>query len=197
MMRPAVRRLILASTSRYRRALLERLGVPFEAVAPGVDETGYELAPRELARTLSRAKAMAVAATHTDALIIGSDQVACVDGRILTKPGTAQRACEQLRQLAGRPHELITGVCVIDSRTGEAREHVDVHRIALRALTDAEIADYVRRDQPLDCAGSYKIEGLGIALMDQIAGDDFTAITGLPLAAVTSMLAELGLRVLG
>jgi septum formation protein len=100
-------------------------------------------------------------------------------------------------RLAGHEHELITGVCIVNARTGAYREHLDIHRLRLRALTESEALEYVRRDQPLDCAGSYKIEGLGISLMDRIQGDDFTAITGLPLMAVCRMLGELGLPILG
>lgn len=188
---------VLASTSVYRRALLERLGVPFRAVAPAVDERAVELPPRALAQRLSYLKAEAAVSVAPDALIIGSDQVACLDGEVLHKPGTPERARAQLAALAGRTHELITGVCVLDAASGERREHLDVHRITLRALDPAEIADYVARDEPLDCAGSYKIEGLGIALMARIDGDDFTAITGLPLMAVARMLSELGCPVLG
>ncbi len=192
-----MRRIVLASTSRYRRALVERLEIPFECIAPDVDERAVTLPPRELARHLSKAKAEAVARVAPDAIIIGSDQVACVDGEILHKPGTVERAEAQLRRLAGRSHELITGVCIIDASSGACREHLDVHRITLRALSDAEIRNYVARDQPLDCGGSYKVEGLGISLMAQIAGEDFTAITGLPLLAVVRMLGELNVAVLG
>ncbi len=191
-----MRRLVLASTSRYRRGLIERLGVPFEAIAPNVDERAVLLPPKALAAALSGAKAEAVAAVVPDALIIGSDQVPSIDGEALEKPGTPERAEVQLRRLAGRTHELITGVCVLDAATGERREHLDVHRITLRPLTAAQIAAYVARDEPLDCAGAYKVESLGISLMASIEGEDFTAITGLPLIAVTRMLAELGLDVL-
>ena len=192
-----MRRLILASSSRYRRALLERLPIPFEAISPNVDERAFHLPPRALAQRLSRLKAEAVAGAHPGAVVIGSDQVACLDGEELFKPGTAERARAQLRRLSGRTHELITGMCVLDSATGVAYEHLDVHRLTLRALSDAEIADYVERDSPLDCAGSYKIEGLGVALMEAIEGQDFTAITGLPLVALVGLLNQLGIRVLG
>lgn len=192
-----MRHLVLGSTSRYRRALVERLGLPFTAVAPDVDERAVVLPPRALALGLSKMKAEAVAKVEGDAIIIGSDQVACLDGEILHKPGSQINACAQLTRLAGRTHELITGVCVLDARSGKALLHLDVHRITLRALSQAQIANYVRRDQPLDCAGSYKVEGLGIGLMSAIEGEDFTAITGLPLIAVTRMLSEHGLDVLG
>ncbi len=166
-------------------------------MAPGVDERSVDGAVEDVARALSRAKAEAVAARAPDAIIIGSDQIASVDGEALTKPGTPERAAAQLRRLSGRSHRLLTGVCVLDAASGAVREHLDVHEIELRALTDAQIHDYVARDRPLDCAGSYKVERLGIGLMARISGDDFTAITGLPLMAVTSMLAELGVDVLG
>jgi septum formation protein len=195
-------RLVLASTSRYRRELLTRLGVPFESVAPPYDEERgkAELAhvdPEALSLALGRGKARSVAALHRDAIVIGSDQIAVLDGQRLDKPGTTERACAQLARLAGRTHRLVTSVVVIDARSGEERAHVDVHELAMRALTAAQITEYVARDAPLDCAGSYRIESLGVALFDRVRGDDATAIVGLPLMAVTRMLGELGLDVLG
>jgi len=189
-----MRRLILASGSPYRRELLSRLGLTFETMSPDIDERSVVLPPVELAETLAERKARAVAATHPDAVIIGSDQVPALGDDILTKPGTSERAVAQLQRLAGREHTLITAVAVLDARSGVCHSHVDVHRMTMRALTEAECRDYVARDQPLDCAGSYKIESLGIALMASIAGDDFTAITGLPLIATIDLLARHGVR---
>ena len=182
-------RLVLASTSRYRRALLERLGLPFETAAPGVDEDAYKargLAPQALVLELARAKALAVA-RDTDAIVIGSDQVAEIDGLVLGKPGTPERAVQQLQRLAGRTHHLWTGVCVVDGRSGRQVEHVDLHRLTMRALTAAQLAAYVAQDDPVDCAGAYKI--------DRVEGDDATAIVGLPLMFVARALAELGVDV--
>lgn len=189
--------LYLASTSRYRHELLSRLGLPFTCIAPiNVDERAVDLPPRELVVTLARMKAQSVAATLEAGVVIGSDQVGALDDVVLTKPGTPERAFAQLRSLAGREHQLLTGVCVVDAATGEFLEHLDVHRMRMRQLTDAQIAHYVETEKPLDCAGSYKIERLGIALMEELEGCDFTAVVGLPLAATTAMLSHFGVDVL-
>jgi septum formation protein len=191
-------RLVLASTSTYRRGLLARLGLPFDAVAPvDVDERAHDLAPRELVQTLARLKADSVAKDYPNAIVIGSDQVAVLDGEILTKPGTEARAVAQLLAMSGREHQLLTAVYAVNTASAEYREHLDTHRICLRDLSRAEIEDYVAREQPLDCAGSYKVEGLGVALMERIDGRDATAIVGLPLIAVAGMLRALGLSILG
>jgi septum formation protein len=173
--------------------LLERLGLDFTAVAPNVDERAVELPPVELSRELARRKALAVAQHYPDAVVIGSDQVPALDNLILTKPGTIDRAVAQLEMLAGRTHRLITSVCVATKDGSEI--HTDIHRLTLKTLSGSELRDYVQRDQPLDCAGSYKIESLGIALMDKIDGDDFTAITGLPLIATIRLLSQAGIHV--
>lgn len=192
------RRIVLASTSRYRRELLERLRIPFATRAPiDVDERAVELPAPELALELAYRKALSVARVEPDAIIIGSDQTASVDGEAQHKPETPERAEAQLRRLRGREHDLFTGVVMIDTRTGKRLDHLDCHRLMFRMLTDAEIADYVALDDPTDCLGACKIETLGISLMSSIAGEDFTAITGLPLIAVTRMLGELGAPVLG
>ncbi|MBT9558975.1 MAG: septum formation protein Maf [Myxococcales bacterium] len=194
----AFRRIVLASTSRYRHELLSRLHIPFDVRAPiGVDERAVVLPARELALELAWQKAASVAALEPDAIIIGSDQTASVDGELQTKPETPENAAAQLRRLAGRTHELITGVVLIDTRTGRRLDHLDIHSLTFRDLTDAEIADYIAKDNPTDCLGACKIESLGITLMSRIEGNDFTAITGLPLIAVTRLLAELGVNVLG
>ena len=192
-----MRKLVLASTSRYRRDLLARLGHPFEAVAPTCDEDAVKAEGHSadvLVRRLARLKAESVRARYPDPLIIGSDQVAEVDGRILGKPGTPAAAEAQLRRLRGREHRLLTALCVLDARTGRLAEALDIHTLRLRPLSDAQIARYVAAESPLDCAGSYKIEGLGIALFESIQGTDHTAIIGLPLTLLVSLLAPFGLE---
>jgi septum formation protein len=191
-------RLILASTSRYRQELLARLGLAFEAIAPPYDEERgkAELAhldPEALSLALGRGKARSIAALHDDAIVIGSDQIAVLDGARLDKPGTHERARAQLSRLAGRTHRLVTSVVVIDARSGLERDHVDVHELTMRPLSGTQIAAYVARDAPLDCAGSYRVESLGVALFDRVRGDDATAIVGLPLVAVTRILVAMGL----
>ena len=188
--------LVLASTSPYRRALLERLGVPFTVRDPAVDETRHPgETPEHLVVRLALAKAEAGAAEASDAVVIGSDQVAALDAEILTKPGTAENARAQLTRLSGKTHRLLTAIAVVDPSGGDAATHLDVHCLTLRQLTPDEIAAYVEADAPLDCAGSYKIEALGIALMERLEGDDFTAITGLPLIATAELLRRAGIAV--
>ena len=190
---------ILASTSPWRADLLSRLQVSFDQVDPEVDEDPYKergLPPRELVTELAVAKARAVAARHPEALVIGADQVAFLDGRVLGKPGTAERAEAQLGMLAGRTHELVTGTALIDGRTGDLHTAVDVHRMTMRDLSRQQIASYIQREAPLDAAGSYYIEGLGIALFDGIDGSDFTAIIGLPLTQVVRLFTASGIDVL-
>lgn len=186
--------LILASTSPYRRQLLQRLGLPFEVVAPGVDESAYAgLEALRLTETLAEAKTKAVAARFPDAVVIGSDQVAALDRTILGKPGTAAQAEAQLAALAGRTHTLYTSVAIVSGAT--ILRHTDVTRLTMRALDSEAIARYVAHDQPLDCAGAYKLEQQGIALFERIESADQSAIQGLPLLAVVKMLDQLGLRV--
>lgn len=187
--------LILASSSPYRRQLLARLGVPFTVVPPKVDEAAFDdrgLAPADLAVRLARAKATAIARHHADAIVIGSDQLACVDGRPLGKPGSAPAAAAQLRLLAGREHLLTTAVAIVHPRG--MVEFADTAVLTMRALADDEIDRYVAADQPLDCAGSYRIEGLGIALFARIDCADHAAILGLPLLRLAHELRALGLR---
>jgi septum formation protein len=189
-------RLVLASTSRYRRALLERLGLEFEQAAPGVDEERFKAAvpdPRELAVRLARAKAEAVAARFPDAVVVGSDQVGALGAERLDQPGSAARAAEQLARLSGRTHELVTAVCVV---AGErAWEHTDVARLTARSLEAEEIRRYVALDDPVDCAGSYKLERAGIALFERVECADHSAITGLPLIWLTGTLRALGFAI--
>lgn len=188
--------LILASTSPYRRTLLERLGAPFRCVAPRVDEEALKddsLAPGELARLLAKAKAASVVESVPHAVVIGSDQLVALDGRVYGKPGTVEKAVEQILALAGHPHELVTAMAV--RHRGMLIEHTDVTTLWMRPLTRAEAERYVAADRPLDCAGAYKLEARGIALFDRIESSDHTAITGLPLIALTTILRDLGFAI--
>ncbi len=186
------RPVVLASTSAARRALLDRLGVPYEAVAPDCDEDAIRTdSPDETARLRAIAKAVSVARERPDALVIGADQVVDLDGELLGKPGSAEGARAQLGRLAGRVHRLITAVAFV-VRGNRPEVALDVHRMSVRPLDEAEIGRYVAADDPAWCAGSYKVESLGIALFDRIEGDDATAIVGLPLMAVCSMLRRSG-----
>jgi septum formation protein len=191
------RSLVLASTSRYRRTLLARLGVPFEVIAPAIDESPLagEL-PAATALRLAEAKARAVASRLSRALVIGSDQVADLDGTPVGKPGDAARAAAQLRALSGRTVVFHTGVALCDADSGRCRSVLVDVASTFRHLTDAEIDDYLRREQPFDCAGGVKSEGLGIALFERIESADPTALIGLPLIAVIDLLRAEGESVL-
>lgn len=186
--------LILGSTSRYRRELLERLRLPFTVVAPQVDETpAAGEAPAALALRLALAKARAVAALHPQAVVIGSDQVADLAGEPIGKPGTHERAREQLRRMSGREVVFQTAVAVARADTGYARVLLAPVRVRFRALGDAEIERYLEAERPYDCAGSAKSEALGIALLEAIESDDPTALVGLPLIRTCTLLREAGL----
>ncbi len=191
---PTRPRLILASTSRYRRELLERLRLPFEVVAPQVDETARAgETPAALAERLAHAKAAAVAARHPEAVVIGSDQVAELDGAAIGKPGSHARAVEQLRAMRGRAVVFHTAVTVMRAGAGYERSVRVPVTVRVRRLGDAEIEHYLRTEQPYDCAGSAKCETLGIALLDAIESDDPTALVGLPLIRTSAMLREAGI----
>jgi septum formation protein len=188
--------LVLASTSAYRRTLLERLGVPFRWRAPECNEERLKVAPgdpRVLAEKLAHAKAASLVDLEPGTTIIGGDQVVSFQGRIFGKPRTVERAIEQLAAMAGESHELITALVVI--RGERAFRHTDVTRLWMRALSRPALTRYVAADQPLDCAGSYKLEERGITLFERIESDDHTAITGLPLIALVSILRELGYEI--
>ncbi|WP_297527015.1 Maf family protein [Thiohalobacter sp.] len=188
--------LVLASTSPYRRELLERLGLAFECVSPEVDETARpDESPAALVRRLSEAKARAGAGERSDALVIGSDQVAVIDQTILGKPGSHARALEQLRRLSGRSVTFHTGLCLLDTRNGDCRLDVVDTRVRFRILDDATLERYLQREQPYNCAGSFKSEGLGIALFEAIQGDDPNALIGLPLIRLVSFLRDAGVQV--
>jgi septum formation protein len=187
------RPLILASTSPYRRELLERLGLPFTTEAPDVDEAHLPgEPPTERALRLAMAKAETVALRHPGAVVIGSDQVAAAGGVILDKPGTAERACQQLRHLAGGQARFHTACAVRWHNSGFSVNHLETVTVAVRDLTTAEIAAYVEREQPLNCAGSFKSEGLGIALFSRIESEDPTALVGLPLIWLAGALRQTG-----
>ena len=190
------RDIILASTSRYRRSLLERLGIEFRCFAPLVNEDSFKAArldPVSLAATLAIAKAESLAKLDPDAVVIGSDQVAALGDDVLGKPGSAENAVQQLLKLSGETHQLITAVAV--THQFHTRLHVNVTELQMRSLDQSIIERYVEREQPIDCAGSYKIESQGIALFESIQTADQTAIIGLPLMAVVSLLGRCGVRV--
>lgn len=188
-----MRRLILASTSPYRRELLGRLGLPFEVATPEVDESRLPAeAPETLVRRLSEAKAWAVAAHAGDALVVGSDQAAVIDGEILGKPGDRGRAIAQLTRASGRRVTFLTGLSLVDATSGRTQTLCEPYHVHFRRLGADQIARYVDRDQPLNCAGSFKSEGYGITLFDRLEGDDPTALIGLPLIRLVALLAAEG-----
>lgn len=187
------RRLVLGSTSPYRAELLGRLGLPFEQAAPDIDESAQPgETPDALVRRLSEQKARAVAASYPDALIIGSDQVALTGGKVTGKPGDHETAKGQLRAASGNRVSFLTGLCLLDSASGEAQVDAVPFHVHFRELDDALIDSYLEREQPFNCAGSFKSEGLGIALFERLEGDDPSALMGLPLIRLCSMLARAG-----
>ena len=188
--------IILASTSPYRRRLLERLNIAFQCISPGVDETPLPgEAPAELAGRLALLKARSLSRSHPDALVIGGDQVGVLQGQLMGKPGSAQSAMTQLTQCAGRDVAFYTAVAVVAQQRGFEKSHVELTTVHFRDLTGPEIKNYVAAEQPYDCAGSFKIEGLGIALFRGISGNDPTALEGMPLIKLTEMLGDAGLDV--
>jgi len=193
-MNPQPLKLVLASTSTYRATLLDRLGVSYAQEAPSVEES---ILPNEdfpsLAGRLAREKAAAVYAP--DSLVIGSDQVAVLEQQLLHEPGTSERAHAQLRASSGKTVQFFTGVALLNTVTGHVQSSVVHYRVKFRVLSDAEIRRYVTHDDPLDCAGSFKWERLGIALMASLEGPDPTALEGLPLIALCKMLRKAGLEI--
>lgn len=186
--------LILASTSRYRKVLLEKLSLPFQCASPAVDETPL---PGESAETLvarlAHAKASAIASQHKQGLIIGSDQVCVCDGRILGKPGTVEKAVAQLMAAQGKSVTFYTGLCVLDAASGQVEQLVEPFTVHFRSLDEAAIRRYVEAELPLDCAGSFKCEGLGIVLFRGLEGRDPNALIGLPLIGLIELLGLHGL----
>ncbi len=190
-------RIVLASTSPFRRELLARLQFPFETAAPDADESPLPgESPEQTALRLSEAKARAIAQHFPDALIIGSDQVAILDGTIYGKPGTHERAVAQLRTMRGRTVNFYTGLCLFNSANATAHVRGIPTRVTFRDLSDSEIENYLRREQPYNCAGSAKSEGLGIAVIAAMEGTDPNALVGLPLIALCDMLRAEGVSVL-
>jgi septum formation protein len=194
---PAARPLILGSTSPYRRELLQRLQVPFEVMSPGVDETPLQgESPRALAERLALVKARAVAAAFPHAVVIGADQVADLNGLPLGKPGSHERAVSQLRLMRGQTVIFQTAVAVVCLESGFEQSELAAVAVRFRDLSDDEIENYLRAEQPYDCAGSAKSEGLGIALLDSIDSDDPSALVGLPLIRTCKMIRAAGVTVL-
>ena len=191
------RTLILGSTSRYRKELLSRLQIPFETAAPDVDETPHiNESPKDLALRLALAKARAVALKNPEAIVIGSDQVADLEGAPLGKPGNHTNATLQLQRMSGKTVIFQTALSVVCIATGYQRTDLAEVKVKFRDLSDAEIETYLRAEEPYDCAGSAKSEGLGIALLDAIDNDDPTALIGLPLIRTCQMLREAGVKLL-
>jgi septum formation protein len=186
-----MRQIILASGSKYRKELLSQLNIPFETASPNVDEEPYKnkgLSPKELAMTLAKLKAQSLKEQFPEAIIIGGDQVACLDQKIFSKPGTEQAATAQLSELSGKTHELMSAISIWSKET-EAH-FINVTNLEMHELTAEQISRYVKHDMPLDCAGSYKIEGLGISLFKNIFMNDYTAIIGIPLMELASTLRQ-------
>jgi MAF protein len=186
--------LVLASTSAFRRQLLQKLALPFRTVAPDVDERPFDgESAAALVERLAIAKAEAVARRHPDTLVIGSDQVAALDGRILGKPGDRDRAIEQLAAVAGRSVTFLTGLSLVNSTTGRVQQAVESFTVRFRPLGTDEIARYVDHEEPFDCAGSFKSEGYGITLFESLSGDDPNTLVGLPLIRLVAMLRDEGI----
>lgn len=187
-------RLVLASGSRYRAGQLSQLGLTFETIRPDVDESPRpNETPADLARRLSEAKALAVATQRPASWVVGCDQTADCDGHLLGKPGTVALACAQLERMSGKQVTFHSGLC-LRSPTGESQLAVVATEVQFRRLSPTEIASYIRKEQPLDCAGSFKVEGLGISLFDAIRSDDPSALVGLPLIALCRMLRQAGMN---
>ena len=187
-------KLVLASTSAYRRSLLERLQLPFDVARPEVDETPLaDESPANTANRLALEKARAVASRFNDALIIGSDQVAHIGDEVFGKPGTVERAHAQLRRMSGQTVLFQTALALLNTRNGSHRIETVPTEVRFRTLDDAEIERYIAKEMPLDCAGSAKSEGLGITLLDALSGNDPTALIGLPLIALARMLRAEGI----
>jgi MAF protein len=188
--------IVLGSTSPFRRELLNRLGLSFVTAAPEIDEAAKpgEL-PQQLVERLAREKAQAVAADHPNALVIGSDQVACIDDTVMGKPGDRDTAIAQLLQASGRSVTFYTGLCLLNTATGEAQVVCEPFKVHFRNLDQAAIERYLDAEEPYNCAGSFKSEGLGIALFEKMQGDDPNALIGLPLIRLVSMLEQEGVHI--
>lgn len=190
-------KIVLASTSPYRKTLLKKLGISFECIAPEVDEKSLPGETAEqLVKRLSIAKASAIAEQQPDAIVIGSDQVAVIDNEILGKPGNYENAFRQLKNVLGKRVTFLTGLCVINSKTGTIHASIVPYHVVFRFLRDSQIENYLHREQPYNCAGSFKSEALGISLFERLEGDDPNALMGLPLIRLVAMLELEGIRVI-
>jgi len=190
-------KIVLASTSPFRRAILEKLGLPFDTLTPETDETRLDGEPPEqLVQRLAAAKAKAVAESCDDALIIGSDQVAVIDGEILGKPGSHERAVSQLKKASGKTVRFFTGLCLLNAATGNCQLEVVPFDVVFRKLSDTQIENYLEKEKPYNCAGSFKSEALGICLFEKLRGDDPNTLMGLPLIRLVRMLEQEGVAVI-
>ena len=188
-------KLVLASSSRYRKMLLDKLHLPYRCVSPDIDETALaNETPEELVTRLALGKARAAAKQQADSLIIGSDQIACVDQRILTKPGNFAIAQQQLQQCNGKTVAYLTGLCLFNSNTGKYQLHVERYHLKFRDLSPEEIDNYLKLEQPYDCAGAIKSEGLAVTLLAEYQGRDPNALIGLPLIKLLAMLRHEGVN---
>jgi septum formation protein len=189
--------IVLASSSIYRRALLEKLGLAFTSASPSIDEAAKPgETPHALVARLATEKAQALAGQYSNSWIIGSDQVAHLDGAILGKPGSHENSFKQLRACSGRRVEFLTGLCLLESESGELQTIVEPFAVVFRELSDAQINRYLERAQPFDCAGSFKAEGLGIALFEKLEGGDPNTLIGLPLIQLVTLLQQAGIAVI-
>lgn len=191
-----MRHIILASTSPYRKALLKQLGIEFDTQKPLVNEDDYKdpkLSPYELAQRLAYIKTQSVAKQNPNTIVIGGDQLAHFKGQTLGKPKTKEKALEQLKMMSGLTHELVTSICVIYQ---DQEEHfTDITKLTMKSLSDEQIKKYIERDQPLDCAASYKIEMTGMSLFEKIESQDFSSIQGIPLLRLSQILSRLGVAI--
>lgn len=193
----SIKKLILASSSPYRRELLSRLQIPFTVISPEIDESPNENElPQALVERLAIEKAKTIASGNHNALVIGSDQVAVHDGNIIGKPKDYEHACQQLRQASGKTITLYTGLALVDADSGKTDSEVVPYRVTFRHLSDDQISSYLQKEQPYSCAGSVKSEGLGIALLTRFDGDDPNTLIGLPLIRLIDMLARQGFKIL-
>lgn len=193
-----MKKLILASSSPYRRALLHRLNLPFDSISPDIDETPLDNeGPAALVSRLASEKALAVAKDMNNTVVIGSDQVATINNEILTKPGNIDNAFMQLMTCSGNTVTFYTSLCVIDTQTNTQRKIVEPFIVGFRELSEQQIMRYLEAEQPFDCAGSFKAEGLGVSLFTHLSGRDPNSLIGLPLIELTSILQQLGLDPLG
>lgn len=192
-----MKKLVLASTSPFRKAILEKLDLPFETDSPQTDETPLtDESPAQLVQRLAVAKAHAVADKHPDSLIIGSDQVAVIDNTILGKPGDHETAMKQLRFASGKKVSFLTGLCLLNTESGNYQAEVVPFHVVFRDLNDSQIDHYLKKEQPYNCAGSFKSEALGICLFEKLEGDDPNTLIGLPLIRLVRMLEQEGFNII-